>query len=328
VLAAGIARGGHARGAAVVLDVDSGDVLASVSYPFPTEPQRAEPSSREADALLDRVRYGLYPPGSTFKLLVAAAALRSRPEVQSVPHMCVRLPGGRVGHQVRGWTRPVRDDVMDTTPHGAVDLHQGLVVSCNAYFAQLAMQLGPRPLLDAVSLFQLDVARPATAAALRNTLPHAGYGQGDVLASPLKMARVSAAIAGGGLVLPARWTVDEGAAPGDAQRFLAEPDADRLARYMREVVTSGTGRTLSGNATPIAGKTGTAEVDGKPAHSWFVGFAPYGGARPIAFAVIVEHAGYGARSAAPVAGAIVDAARELGLFGEGKRRAPSEVSTR
>ena len=83
---------------------------------------------------------------------------------------------------------------------------------------------------------------------------------------------------------------------------------------MRDAVTSGTGRTLLGNATPIAGKTGTAEVDGRPAHSWFIGFAPYGGSRPIAFAVLVENAGYGARSAAPVAGEIVDAARELGLF--------------
>ena len=60
-----------------------------------------------------------------------------------------------------------------------------------------------------------------------------------------------------------------------------------------------------GNATPIAGKTGTAEVDDGRAHSWFVGFAPFGGAHRIAFAVIVENAGYGARAAAPVAGEIV-----------------------
>ncbi|MCC6163033.1 MAG: FtsW/RodA/SpoVE family cell cycle protein [Acidobacteria bacterium] len=326
-LASAIERGGHARGAAVVLDVETGDVLASVSYPMPdasanglvrvTPSDASTDGARAADALLDRVRYGLYPPGSTFKLLVAAAALRSRPEVQTVPHLCVRLPDGRVGHEIRGWSRPVRDDVMDTVPHGAVDLHKGLVVSCNAYFAQLAMQLGPRPILDAVSTFQIDVARPATAERLRDTLPHAGYGQGEVLVSPLKMARVVASIAGGGLALPARWTLEDDVAPGDAPRFLAESDAARLARDMREVVKVGTGKTLAGNATPIAGKTGTAEVDGRPAHSWFVGFAPYGGSRPIAFAVIVEHAGYGARAAAPVAGAIVDAARDLGYFEKG-----------
>jgi cell division protein FtsI/penicillin-binding protein 2 len=293
--------------------VESGDVLASVSYPWPSDADVAS-SERQADARLDRVRYGLYPPGSTFKLLVAAAALRTHPELQTTTHMCVRLPGGRVGNTIRGWTRPVRDDVMDATPHGAVDLHKGLVVSCNAYFAQLATQLGPRPLLDAVSLFQIEAARPSTVAALRNTLPHAAYGQAGVLASPLKMARVVAAIAGGGPIRPVRWTADDVNGADDAPRLLGDADAGLLARYMRDVVTSGTGRTLLGNATPIAGKTGTAEVDGRPAHSWFVGFAPYGGARPLAFAVIVENAGYGARSAAPVAGEIVDAARELGLF--------------
>jgi peptidoglycan glycosyltransferase len=64
----------------------------------------------------------------------------------------------------------------------------------------------------------------------------------------------------------------------------------------------------------MAGKTGTAEVDRRPAHSWFVGFAPYGGSRRIAFAVLIEHAGYGGRTAAPIAGDIVDAARALGYF--------------
>jgi peptidoglycan glycosyltransferase len=135
-----------------------------------------------------------------------------------------------------------------------------------------------------------------------------------VLASPLKMARVVAAIAGDGQILPARWTDTAATATEGHPRLLAEADAQRLARYMRDVVTEGTGRTLRGNATPIAGKTGTAEVDGKPAHSWFIGFAPYGGTRRIAFAVLVENAGYGGRSAAPVAGEIVDAARDLGLF--------------
>ena len=86
---------------------------------------------------------------------------------------------------------------------------------------------------------------------------------------------------------------------------------------MRDVVTSGTGQSLAANATPIAGKTGTAEVDGGRAHSWFAGFAPYGvsaAPRRIAFAVVIENAGYGARAAAPVAGDLVNAARELGLI--------------
>ncbi len=320
-LEGGITRGAHARGAAVVLDVETGEVLASVSYPWPSEigtdarqDAPGDGSARATEALLDRVRYGLYPPGSTFKLLVAAAVLRSAPEMQSRTFACQRLPDGRVGNFVRGWSRPVRDDVEDAAPHGAVALHHGLVVSCNAYFAQLAMALGPQAIVESAAAFQIDAARPSTADALRHTLPHAAYGQADVLASPLKMARVAAAIAAGGAVRPVYWTTDPHGGGGPDARWLARGDAARLARDMREAVTHGTGRVVARNATPIAGKTGTAEVDGKPSHSWFVGFAPYGGTRPIAFAVIVEHAGYGGRSAAPIAGEIVDAARELGLF--------------
>ena len=85
---------------------------------------------------------------------------------------------------------------------------------------------------------------------------------------------------------------------------------------MRDVVLDGTGRSLRGSATPIAGKTGTAEVAGAPSHSWFVGFAPYGPAsRRIAVAVVLENAGYGGSGAAPAAGEIVAAAAAMGWCG-------------
>jgi cell division protein FtsI/penicillin-binding protein 2 len=89
---------------------------------------------------------------------------------------------------------------------------------------------------------------------------------------------------------------------------------------MRGVVTSGTGRVLASGAIPIAGKTGTAELPGKPSHAWFIGFAPYGSAtgktpgKRIAFAVLIENGQYGGTTAAPVAGEIVAAARQLGLI--------------
>jgi peptidoglycan glycosyltransferase len=296
-------------------------VLASVSYPWP-EPGAldgaVENGSPAPASFLDRPRYGLYPPGSVFKLLIAGAALRAHAADASFG--CVRLADGRVGHTVHGSSRPVRDDPLDTMPHGRVALHGGLVVSCNAFFAQLAQRLGPQPVLDAASVFQIDVARAPTPAGLAPSLPHAGYGQGQVVTSPLKMARVSAAIANAGVVAPLKWFVSRPTAPapkpnGQPARFLAPSDAAALARAMREVVTGGTGRALQGHPVPIAGKTGTAEVADRPAHSWFTGFAPAGGSgRRIAFAVLVENAGYGARAAAPVAGALVTAARELELI--------------
>jgi peptidoglycan glycosyltransferase len=198
-------------------------------------------------------------------------------------------------------------------PHGDVDLERGLVVSCNAYFAQLAEAIGPKPLLDAASLFQISVARSATPEAVP-MLAQVGYGQGEAVVSPLKLARVSASIAARGVIVPVRWTAAPIAAAPQT-RFLPAHDADRLARAMRAVVTSGTGRSLRALAVPIAGKTGTAEVSGAPAHAWFTGFAPSAGeGRRIAFAVVVENAGYGGRAAAPIAGAIVSAAAELKLI--------------
>lgn len=310
-----IDTGRFARGAAVVLDASTGELLASASYPWPAETgaPRGRAAADEDAAWLDRARYGLYPPGSTFKLLVAGAALRAHEDADRF--ICKRLPDGRVGNYVRGMSRPVRDDALDTTPHGNVDLERGLVVSCNAYFAQLAVAMGPGPLLDAASVFQISVARTPTADAVRGTLPQVGYGQGEALVTPLKLARVSASIAAGGAVVPVRW---EAALPGDtspSSRFLSPADAGRLARAMRGVVTSGTGRSLRSSPVPIAGKTGTAEVGGAAAHAWFTGFAPAEGkGRRIAFAVVVENAGYGGRAAAPIAGAIVSAAAELGLI--------------
>ena len=312
----GIASGRFARGAAVVLDAATGELLASASYPWPTR----IPGDRESLAgedneaqWLDRARYGLYPPGSTFKLIVAAAALRSHADRDRF--ICKRLPDGRVGNHVRGMARPVRDDLLDTVPHGEVDLDRGLAVSCNAYFAQLAVALGPRPLLDAASLFQISVARSSTPDGVRPLLAQTGYGQGEALVSPLKLARVSAAIAAGGAVVPVRWETSAEDTAGPAARLLQGRDADRLARAMRAVVTSGTGRSLRSLPVAIAGKTGTAEVGGAAAHAWFTGFAPAAGkGRRIAFAVLVENAGYGGRAAAPIAGAIVTAASELGLI--------------
>jgi len=206
----------------------------------------------------------------------------------------------------------VRDDEKDTSAHGTIDLHRAIVVSCNAYFAQLAVRLGPQALIDAAGPAEIALARNNSVTRVRDTLPQVGYGQGEVVASPLRMARIAGAIASDGNIRETRIVASDQALPAHA--FVPAAIASVLARDMRDVVLGGTGHALRGSAVPIAGKTGTAEVTGKPSHSWFIGFAPYGPAtRKVAVAVILENAGYGGAGAAPAAGEIVAAAAALGL---------------
>jgi cell division protein FtsW (lipid II flippase) len=311
ILASAVQRTATGKAAAVVLDPDTGDLLAIASYPWPElEGDRRGVARHAPEALLDRARYGLYPPGSIFKLVTATSALRQNLALGSRTFTCSRLPDGRVGVRIRG-SRAVRDDVLDRHPHGTIDMHGGMVHSCNAYFAQLALALGPEPLLDTAAMVGISVAPSSSVQRLRATLPQAGYGQGDVVATPLRMATVAAALAGGGILRQPRL---EASAPANANALLPPGAARLLARYMRDAVLSGTGRSLRDHPGRIAGKTGTAEVAGAASHSWFVGFAPYGAAtKRVAFAVIIENAGYGSLAAAPVAGEIVSAAASAGL---------------
>jgi cell division protein FtsW (lipid II flippase) len=314
-IVASYARKASGKAAAIVLDPDTGELLASASYPWPAPAATTAGAESVTDTLLDRARYGLYPPGSTFKLITASAALHQDVALSKTTMMCVRLPDGRVGAKINGWNRPIRDDVLDTHPHGTINMHDGFVHSCNAYFAQLAVNLGPQPLLAAANRLGISLTPASDAAArVRETLPQVGYGQADVVATPLRMARAAAAVASNGVLRETRWERNASGSSA-ADPFLSADAARLLAGYMRDVVLSGTGRSLRSSRWPIAGKTGTAELSGKPSHSWFVGFAPFGPAtRRIAFAVLVENAGYGGGSAAPAAGELVDAAALAGLM--------------
>lgn len=310
------AQEAEGRGAAVVLDVDTGELLASVSLPWPQR-QPVTPGAGAA-RLIDRPRYGIYPPGSTFKVLTAMAALRKDPNLADQTFICRSLDGGRVGNRVRGWGRPIRDDPTVRTPHGEVDLEKGIRVSCNAYFAQLATyEIGPSELLQTAALADITVARPNTVEELQDALPQAAYGQGQVIATPLEMARVAAAVAGDGVLPRVRWVLEE-AAPSKTEEgipIISPPQAELLAAAMRQVVLAGSGRRLREVLPPIAGKTGTAEVEGKRSHSWFIGFAPAGApSGMIAFAVLLENAGYGGEAAAEVAEVIVRESQALGYF--------------
>src|SRR5947209_9863899 len=249
------------KGAAVMMDSGTGDLLAAVSFPLPPDtpsdkaadtPVADQP--KEANPFLDRARYGLYPPGSTFKVVTAMAALRKDQQLAHKTYECIRLPDNRVGNYMKGSKRPIRDDVQDQTPHGSVDMERGIVVSCNAYFAQLGTyDVGAEALLDTANLLGISAAAPNTAAQLKKSLPQSSYGQGQVVASPFQMARVAATVANGGAMPAGRWINDENNTRTAAPQVVLTAEADgTLARFMREVVTQGTGRRAGGAAVAMA----------------------------------------------------------------------------
>jgi len=246
--------------------------------------------------------------------VTAIAALTKDPALRHRTYLCHGLGDGRAGTIIPGWNRPIKDDVGDHA-HGTLDMERDIAVSCNAYFAQLGVHdVGSQALADTAARLGISTGDLRE---LRKALPFAAYGQGPVLISPFKMARVTAAIAAGGRMPEGRWVTDAGDARNDAPvEVLPAPQATFLAGAMRRVVTEGTARTaMAGTPLSMAGKTGTAQLDEGMPHSWFTGFAPYDGdpSRRVAFAVLVEHGGYGARVAAPIAREVMEAARDLGL---------------
>ncbi|MBL8173579.1 MAG: FtsW/RodA/SpoVE family cell cycle protein [Bryobacterales bacterium] len=316
------------RGAVVVMDAESGDLLASVSYPWPAQSQitpqqlnhgASAPAIAE-ELVLDRARYGLYPPGSSFKVVTSIAALRKNPALLEQRHACARLPDGRVGATIKGQRRPIRDDVMDRQPHGNIALPQALVVSCNAYFAQLGTyDVGPQDLFDTATLFGISVARPNTAQELGLYIHQAAYGQAEVVATPFQMARVAATIANNGEMPYGRWILDESNPRKEApRRVLSEELAAEIGKAMRGVVTQGTGRAANAAGLAMHGKTGTAEIAKKPSHAWFIGYEG-----KTAFAVIVENGQYGGRAAAPIAAEVMAAYKAMPRTQESSNNAQS-----
>jgi peptidoglycan glycosyltransferase len=215
---------------------------------------------------------------------------------------------------VTGWRRPIRDDIKDN-PHGTLQMQRAIQVSCNAYFAQLGSYLvGSQALAETTALLDIPAGGLAE---LKAALPFASYGQGPLLITPFKMARVAATVASGGGMPEGRWILDDSNPRRDPPRTIlpAEPAAF-IAGAMRLVVTDGTARrAMAGTPVSLAGKTGTAQIERGQPHAWFAGFAPYDGdaGRRLAFAVLVEHGGYGGQVAAPIAREIMEAARDLGL---------------
>jgi len=327
---------GH-KGAVVVLDPETGEILVLVSSPSydpnNLEEQVKQPSTGQlltnyeliqkdkSSPLLNRTTMGAYPPGSTFKVVTAAGALTANPDIINRTFKCT----GSI--EIKGF------QLKDTTAYGEIDFLRALAVSCNVTFAGLGLQLGPekfyqtalgfgltedpweRNPLKEVQYFPGNLSAPSSMS--KTELASAAIGQGKLLVSPLQMALVAAAIANDGIIMRPHLLKEvrspEGKIIKKATSVWKTASSLTVARKikngMKAVVEKGTGRSAALPGIEVAGKTGSAQNPHGNTHSWFIGFTP-AGAPKIALAVIAGNAGGGAAVAAPIVPIVKEIFRE------------------
>jgi penicillin-binding protein A len=312
----------YPRAAGVVLDPRSGAVLALASVPSydpnDFDAEFAQLSNDPAAPLVDRALDGLYPPGSTFKIFTAAAALDSN-TVTMDSHF------DDPGYLVIG-DYTLHDNESEAT--GYADLTTAFALSSNVDFGQIALKMGVDTFYDYLQRwgigapldFQLPTQRsrvPPKASIVPGELAQMAFGQGALLTTPLQMALIGATIANAGNE-PRPFIVREVRSGGIAastspSAMLANPvSADTAAnvnKMMVAVVQRGTGTPAQLPHVTVAGKTGTATNPQGRSHAWFVAFAPADHPR-VVVAIVVENVGYGATYAAPIAREVLETALE------------------
>ncbi len=323
------------RGALVALDPRTGEILALVSRPafnpdifstvVPPEIWR-ELNDDVERPLFNRATMGTYPPGSTAKMVSAAAGLETG-VLDSSTRLRPCTGGLAFGNRVYAcWNK---------RGHGSLNVVHAIEASCNVFFYQVGervgvdkwgtyarlLGLGQKTGIDlpgedegVVPSTQVYDRRFGKGKWGRGEALNVGIGQGIVLVTPVQMARYAAALATGYLVTPhlaIGFTDTNGVEHAPALRppkpVSIQPDVLRLIRSAMVLVTEGGSGTAHRAAVPgfhVAGKTGTAQNPHGDDHSWFVGFAPVPNPT-IAIAVICENAGHGSTRAAPVAGAVL-----------------------
>ena len=332
------ALGGN-TGAVVVLDPRTGAILAMVSTPSYDPTALAIHSSSESsaayqalladpgDPLINRAIGGdTYAPGSTFKLIVAATAIKAGYTPDTVIYGPTELSLPLTSATIKNYGG------ASCSPTDQLTLLEALEISCNTAFAQLAMDLGWEAIAETAEEFGwsegLEIPLPVTASRLPDT-PNApqtaqsGIGQFDVRATPLQMAMVAAAIGNKGTLMEpylvqqvrdSDLRVIESASPSVLATPMTSSQAAALTVMMQAVVNSGTGTGAQIDSVSVAGKTGTAETGlNTSPHTWFVGFAPAENPT-VAIAVLVENGGSlgdeatGGSVSAPIAKAVIEAA--------------------
>lgn len=329
---AAVAALGNRRGAIVALDPRNGMILASASWPQYDASLISDPATEEAAwkqvnedpnrPLINRATQGLYPPGSTFKIITGAAALENGVD----PNAKIRVDDPWQAD--RSWgTYFVRSS---SRAHGDYTMADAFRLSENIYFAKVGLQLGGQKIAEYAQRFGIGSATRCDIPSGRGQVSRTGqldrptliadtsYGQGELLASPLQMALVAASIGMGGVMPTPHYATEVRDAAGHAIRVIAPGpsgqviglEAARSLTTMLVGAVEGPGAFAFAAKIPgvrVAGKTGSAENPSGAPHGWFIGFAP-ADAPTVAVAILLENTPKGGEDAAPLGGRVMQAA--------------------
>ena len=312
------------KGAVVVTEVSTGKVLAMVSHPDFDPNEIAEIwdsllANDTSSVLVNRATQGLYPPGSTFKIVTALEYIRENPD--SFDNYSFRCPGYfKHGNS--------RINCYHGISHGEVDFERSFAKSCNSSFANIGMGLDKTAFSKTLDKLLFDKELPLTMTYSKsstavsenmtdNDMMQTSIGQGMTQITPIHLNMITSAVANNGVLMKPyvvdRVVNDEGSViksfkPQEYVRLMSEEEAGILRELMTAVVEKGTATKLSGLSYTAAGKTGSAEygtVKGE-SHAWFTGFAPAENPE-VCVTIIVEGAGSGGDYAVPIARRIFDA---------------------
>lgn len=333
---------GDDRGAVVMLDPRTGDVLVLASTPIFDASAIADPAIADttfralladpSQPLLPRATQGRYVPGSVFKIVTAIAALGSG-SVTAATTFAAQPAAEGDGLLVSGFR--VRDGHHPETGTTALDFLEATEVSCNLWYALAGLETGGARLVEWAGRLgfgeSLPFDLPTAASQVTGSrgdapggflddveLANAAYGQAETLVTPLQMALVASTVANGGVLMRPHlvgaftgWAGTQTISPEVWRRVLPASIADQISAAMVGAVQGDLGRAFTAGAQvkglSVAGKSGTAELGGSgEPNSWFIGFAPAEDPQ-IVIAVVVEGGGRGAERAAPIAGELLKA---------------------
>ncbi|WP_250278809.1 peptidoglycan D,D-transpeptidase FtsI family protein [[Clostridium] colinum] len=292
-------------GAIIVMDSTTGKILSMVSSPSfnpnnITKDWSNLVNDTKNNPFLNRATQGLYPPASVFKIITSATFIENYPNWENYTYTCN-------GYEIQ---QGIKISCANKKSHGNINLEKALALSCNSFFSHLATIITPEQIYQTAEKvlfnnnldFSLDYNKSSFVLNNNSSIDEimqTYIGQGKTLVTPLHIALIGCSIANNGIMMKP-YIVDSNidykgkiinkTIPKKLTNAFSIQTAQTLKNMLQKVVTEGTGKKAQIKDISISAKTGTAQIEGKEEHTWFLGMAPTENPN-IVISIILENSG-------------------------------------